>query len=46
MVGFRNIAIDEYEDIDVDVLKAILQHHLSGIEALYTAIIRYYGVSK
>ena len=46
MVGFRNIAIHEYEDIDVDVLKSILKHHLPDVEAFYSAIVQYSKRSK
>lgn len=46
MVSFRNIAIHEYENIDVDVLKSILKHHLPDVEAYYAAIIQHYKLSK
>ncbi|MBM2841790.1 MAG: hypothetical protein HW412_2318 [Bacteroidetes bacterium] len=46
MVGFRNIAIHEYEEIDVEVLKSILQHHVSDIEAFYTAIVQHFKLAK
>ena len=46
MVSFRNIAIHEYENIDVDVLKSILEHHLPDVESFYTAIIQYFNLSK
>jgi uncharacterized protein YutE (UPF0331/DUF86 family) len=45
MVSFRNIAIHEYENIDVDVLKSILKHHLPDVEGFYTAIIEHYRLS-
>jgi uncharacterized protein YutE (UPF0331/DUF86 family) len=46
MVGFRNIAIHEYEDIDVKMLKSILQHRLPDIEAFYTAVVHHFQLSK
>ena len=46
MVGFRNIAIHEYEDIDANVLKSILQHHLSDVESFYVAILQHFGLTK
>jgi uncharacterized protein YutE (UPF0331/DUF86 family) len=42
MVGFRNIAIHNYESIDPEVLKAILKRHLPDLEEFYTAILKHY----
>lgn len=39
MVGFRNIAVHEYEAIDSDILKAIVQNHLGDLEAFYSAVL-------
>ncbi|MCE5294558.1 MAG: DUF86 domain-containing protein [Chlamydiales bacterium] len=39
MVGFRNIAVDDYESINPEVLKSIVQHHLKDIEEFYTIIV-------
>jgi len=39
MVGFRNIAVHEYQDIDVEILKSILQNNLKDFEAFYGAIL-------
>lgn len=36
MVGFRNIAIHDYEVIDKEVLKSILSGNLKDIEDFYT----------
>ena len=38
MVGFRNIAVHEYDKLNKAVLKAILMGHLSEIEDFCTAI--------
>ncbi len=32
MVGFRNIAVHNYEQIDVHILKSIVEHHLKDLE--------------
>lgn len=32
MVGFRNIAVHNYEEIDVKILKSIVEHHLKDLE--------------
>ncbi|MCD6569824.1 MAG: DUF86 domain-containing protein [Deltaproteobacteria bacterium] len=43
MVGFRNIAVHDYQSINQEILKAILSKHLSDLEEFYTAILRYFG---
>ena len=40
MVGFRNIAMHRYQELDVDVLHAIVRHQLSDLEAFATAMVR------
>lgn len=40
MVGFRNIAVHRYQDLDVDVLHAIVRRQLSDLEAFATAMVR------
>lgn len=45
MVGFRNIAIHEYQALDVDILKAILTRHLKDLEQFYTAVLNRFGFS-
>lgn len=42
MVGFRNIAVHDYQSIDVDILKSILTKNLKDIEEFYTAVIKAY----
>ncbi len=39
MVGFRNIAVHDYEAIDPKILKSIVQHHLKDFEEFYAAIL-------
>lgn len=46
MVGFRNIAVHEYETINIDILKSILQHNLQDIEEFYMSILRSYNLSE
>jgi uncharacterized protein YutE (UPF0331/DUF86 family) len=38
MVGFRNIAVHAYQDLDVMILKAILMDHLTDLDA-YTRTV-------
>ena len=46
MAGFRNIAMHEYQIINLDILKKILQERLPDLEAFYTVIITYYQLDK
>lgn len=46
MVGFRNIAIHDYQALDVDILKAILTKHLKDLEQFYTTILKRFGFSQ
>jgi uncharacterized protein YutE (UPF0331/DUF86 family) len=39
MVGFRNIAVHEYQNIDKEILKSILQNNLRDIEEFYQEIL-------
>jgi uncharacterized protein YutE (UPF0331/DUF86 family) len=38
MVGFRNIAIHDYQALDLEILKAILVKNLKDLEQFYTYI--------
>jgi uncharacterized protein YutE (UPF0331/DUF86 family) len=40
MVGFRNIAVHDYQAIDPAILKSILSLHLRDFEEFYEAIIK------
>lgn len=33
MVGFRNIAVHNYQEIDLDIVKHIIQHHLTDLSS-------------
>lgn len=39
MCGFRNIAVHNYRKLSLDVLKAILVHHLTDLETFYSEIL-------
>jgi uncharacterized protein YutE (UPF0331/DUF86 family) len=45
MTGFRNIAVDEYQKIEIKVLSAILTDHLQDLEAFYQAILSHCGLA-
>ena len=40
MVGFRNIAVHDYQAIDPNILKSILSRHLKDFEEFYTILIK------
>lgn len=44
MVGFRNIAVHEYQQIDVELLKSILMNNLKEIEEFYVALLQHFGL--
>jgi len=46
MIGFRNIAIHDYQTLDVDILKSILSKHLKDLEQFYTTILTYFNIAK
>lgn len=46
MVGFRNIAIHDYQALDLDILKAILSKNLRDLEQFYTTILNHFNITK
>jgi len=44
MVGFRNIAIHEYQALDPAILKSILDRHLDDLLALGDRILDFFGL--
>jgi|SRR3989344_8815027 len=40
MVGFRNIAVHDYQAINPLILKSVLSHHLKDIEEFYSVIVK------
>ncbi|MFA4827610.1 MAG: DUF86 domain-containing protein [Thermodesulfovibrionales bacterium] len=45
MVGFRNIAVHDYQSINVDILKSILTENLKDLEEFYTAVLKKFPLS-
>ena len=45
MVGFRNIAIHDYQALDTEILRAILRKRLKDLEQFYTAIITHFDLA-
>jgi len=46
MVGFRNIAIHEYQVLNSEIMKRILVKHLNDLEDFYTAILTHFSFAK
>ncbi len=43
MVGFRNIAVHRYQDLDLEVLRAIVRRELGGFRAFVAVMLRLSG---
>lgn len=41
MVGFRNVATHAYKEINYDIVRSIVEHHLSDFEDFYTQALKY-----
>ncbi|HEX7186425.1 MAG TPA: DUF86 domain-containing protein [Thermoanaerobaculia bacterium] len=46
MVGFRNIAVHEYETIDPAIVEAIVERHLGDLQALGNRIVEFFGIRE
>ena len=46
MVGFRNIAVHEYQEIDIEVLKTILVQNLRDLEDFYAAVVSFFRLDE
>lgn len=40
MVGFRNIAVHDYQAINPEILKSVISKHLKDFEEFYSAILQ------
>ena len=46
MVGFRNIAVHDYQQLDLTILKSILEHRLGDLDEFVRGITkRYHGLT-
>ncbi len=45
MAGFRNIAIHEYQALDVNILKSILLNNLRDLEEFYSVVLHYFKIA-
>jgi uncharacterized protein YutE (UPF0331/DUF86 family) len=41
MAKFRNIVVHQYEDVDAEIVVAILQKHLRDVSSFRAAILRF-----
>jgi uncharacterized protein YutE (UPF0331/DUF86 family) len=46
MVGFRNIAVHEYQTVDPAILESLLQRHLGDLKALASRTIEQFGLDE
>jgi uncharacterized protein YutE (UPF0331/DUF86 family) len=46
MTGFRNIAIHDYQSLNIDILKSILTKNLKDLEDFYTLIVGKYDLTS
>ena len=44
MVGFRNIAVHDYQTLDIVVLKGILEHNLDDFKTFRKAIVNFLNI--
>jgi len=41
MVGFRNVSVHEYREINGEIVQSIIKHHLDDFEVYYTQIYKF-----
>ncbi|HYU35131.1 MAG TPA: DUF86 domain-containing protein [Thermoanaerobaculia bacterium] len=46
MVGFRNIAVHEYQTVDPAILESILERHLGDLNALASQVVEHFGLAE
>ena len=46
MIGFRNLAIHDYEEINLDILKSVLTDRLEDLELFYKRVLQYYKITE
>jgi uncharacterized protein YutE (UPF0331/DUF86 family) len=44
MVGFRNIAVHDYQTLDSRIVEAIVTRHLDDLRAFAAGVIRHFGL--
>ena len=46
LIGFRNVILYGYTDVDTEICKEMLTKRLQALEDFYTAVIRHYGLDQ
>ena len=46
MVGFRNVAVHEYQDLNPAILKSVLTGGLGDFEDYYSQVVEHFGLSN
>ncbi len=46
MTGFRNVAVHEYQELELEILKSILVNNLKDLEEFYTVIVKRYHLDE
>ncbi len=41
MVGFRNVSVHEYQAVNKEIVKSIIEHHLDDFEVYYSQVHRF-----
>ncbi len=41
MVGFRNVSVHEYQAVNTEIVRSIIEHHLDDFEVYYSQVYRY-----
>lgn len=44
MIGFRNILVHEYEEVDIDIVYQILHDRLKDIKEYLMSVVDYFGL--
>lgn len=44
MTGFRNIAVHDYQSLNINILKSILSRNLKDLEDFYTSILCHFNL--
>lgn len=41
MVGFRNIAVHNYQKVNIDILQQVIEHHLDDFKTLISSVAKH-----
>jgi uncharacterized protein YutE (UPF0331/DUF86 family) len=40
MVGFRNIAVHDYQTVNLDIVKAVIENHIDDLKKFSSSILK------